>query len=109
MSDNEEIDSIEEKGDEKECLFNASQYLIISMISDLTDVRNHFSDGDGDLAVEAIQGMRENLGLLNRIAEDFIDCEAKSPGEVNMESSEAMDEESITDEEVEEVTGEKAE
>jgi ABC-type Zn uptake system ZnuABC Zn-binding protein ZnuA len=63
------------KEDPGECLFHASQYLIITLISDLTNVRDLLSDGDGSLAKDVIINMKDNIGLLDKIADEFIDLD----------------------------------
>lgn len=58
-----------------ECLFNATQYLIISMMGDLASVREHIGDEDGILAKETIKSIKENIVLLDKICDEFIDLE----------------------------------
>jgi len=86
------------KEDPGECLFHASQYLIITLISDLTDVRDHLSDGDGSLSKEVISNMRENIGLLDKIADEFIDFDNDALGNIADDLEDL--EEKLEDEEV---------
>ena len=65
----------EEGNRDTECLFNAAQYLIISMMGDLASIREHIGDEDGILAKETIDSVRENIVLLDKICDEFIDLE----------------------------------
>jgi len=89
--------SNDETDDSKEGLFHASQYLIISLISDLTNVREHIGDGDGALSMEAIKEIKKNIELLEKISEEFMDYEG-----VVIDTSEDAVEEMVSGEDLSE-------